>query len=95
MADVDNIDLVLFLQHTVDDPIYVRLATVQQMPELLVLRNHGASVWMFFQGENGPLEIFVPAEGRGGFAGVNVVEEQSQIALGSGHESNEISHAFS
>jgi hypothetical protein len=95
VADVEDMDLFLFLQHAVDHAIDVRVATIQQMPEVAALGSGGTPIGSFFQAKDFLLEPLIPAGGRRGFAGVNVIEDQSQITLGSGHELNEISHAFS
>lgn len=65
MANMKNLDLLLALQNTVDHAIDVRLAAVEQMPELFALRSDRASVRISFQSEDLVLETLVPAEGCG------------------------------
>jgi hypothetical protein len=94
VTDVENLHSLGPLLHAIDYAIDMRLVAVKKMPELLVLRNRRASGGMFFQTQDRAFKTFVPSKSRYRFGCVNVFEEQFQITLGSGHETNEISHTF-
>jgi hypothetical protein len=65
------------------------------MPEVAVLGSGRTPIGYFFPAKDFLFEALISAEGCRGRAGVNVIEDQSQIPSGSGHEFNEVSHAFS
>jgi hypothetical protein len=69
------------------------------MSEVAVLGSGRTPIGSLFPAKVFLFEALVPAEGCGKRAGVNVIEDQSQIPSGSGHEFNhefnDVSHAFS
>jgi hypothetical protein len=95
MADVEDVNLLLFFQHAVDHAIDARLVTEQQMAEIRALGSNGAAIGALFQTEDLLFESLIPAESGGRFGGVNMVEDQSQIPPRPRHKLNEIGHTFS
>jgi len=63
----------LSLNDAVDHPIDMRLITIKKMPEPAIFRSYRAAIGKFFQGENGPLETFVPAPGGLGIWSIYVM----------------------
>ena len=61
-TDMEHIDSLLSLYNAIDHAINMRLATIQQMPSRLVLRDHGTPVGMFFQTKDRSFKTFVPSK---------------------------------
>lgn len=66
MADVERFNLFLLFKQAVYDSINVRLAAVEQMPELVLFSRHRAPVLVFLQGEYRLLQSAKPLQGRAG-----------------------------
>jgi len=93
MPDVKHIHLLAPFPDTVYHPIEVRLAAVEQMPEIGILRGYRAPVRMLFQAEDGLAEAPVPFQGGVGVLGVDFGKEKGKVALRSGSEVNDVYHA--
>jgi hypothetical protein len=62
MADVEHIDLLLFLKNPEDYPVDMRLVAVKQMPELTVFWRYRATIGAIPQSTNGVFETSIPRE---------------------------------
>lgn len=93
VADVEHFNLLLPFQHSVNRPITIHLVTVMQVPVLIVLRSYRTAVRLLFQAKNRFRKSAIPSQGGIGVFGVDLQEEQSEVALGSGGQFNEVGHA--
>ena len=92
VADVEYIDLLLFLQNTIDHSIEMRPAAIEKVPKLFVLRRRWAAVRKRLKAENGFFKPCVPFERRRRVPGVQLIVERGKVSLGADGDINEIGH---
>jgi len=95
VADVEYIDLLLFLQNPVDHAIDVWLPAVEQVSEPVFFPRDRTAQGKLLQSENSLFEARVPLQGCIGIVGVDLFIQTGEVALCAGSQFNGVYHGRS
>ena len=93
VADVEHINLLLFLEDAVYYTINMGLMSVKQMPQPVPLSRYRAAVRPLFQTENGRFDPQIPFHGCVRIFGIYLLVKARKVALSMGCRVNDVCHA--